>query len=308
LLKAAVVSCLQQKHRPLEIVIGDDSGDNRSADVLTSIVFPDGVRLRHKVHELPLRQGRNVNWLFANAAGARCCLLHDDDLLCDGGLDILIAAFTIYPNAVCVYGKQKLMSNDGFVLEVDTEEFNTRYGRTADKTGPQASPLSAGLTQQLPNNGYLVDSNLARRIGYSLEEEVGQGAVDLAFGIRLGSESAPNAFVYVDHFVSFYRLTAESILRSRHTNKGYHLIFQNVEALAVGAGDAPARDLCLRRLGAEAVLDAAIAGQRRLATRILLSRHYRLSFFDPRTLFRLIYLTFPKLGGWLNARITSRRS
>ena len=69
LLRAGVESCLRQAYRPLQILIGDDSGDRRGVDALETLQLPTGVICRHVVHDPPLRQAGNVNWLFANADG-----------------------------------------------------------------------------------------------------------------------------------------------------------------------------------------------------------------------------------------------
>jgi glycosyltransferase involved in cell wall biosynthesis len=306
LLKEALESCFRQNYRPLEILIGDDSGDDRSVEMIRGLNLPEGIVVTHVIHDPSLRQARNVDWLIANSKGGRLLLLHDDDLLCDNGIDKLVEAWDAAGGIVCVYGKQYVLSPAGEVLYAKTEAFNRHYGRINTNRGLQKSPLSAGLTQQLPNNCFLVDATLARAIGYRPEEVVGN-SVDEDFGIRLGQAAGDNSFFYIDEFVSCYRLTEQSILRSRGLNYGEHLLFSEVAKLEVPERDLPARDLSLKRMSAKAVLNAAMARQRFEALSIFFSRHYELRYTDIRSLFRLIYIASPSLGARLNGLLSSTR-
>ena len=306
LLREAVGSCFKQDYRPLEILIGDDSGDDRSVGPIQDLNRPEGITVRHVRHKPPLRQARNVNWLFANSRGGRLILLHDDDLLCDNGLDKLIEAWEAESGIVCAYGKQYVLSPTGDVLLAKTEDFNRLYRRVKANCGVQESPLSVGLSQQLPNNCFLIDARLAQAVGYRTEEEVGN-SVDEDFGIRLGLAARDKSFLYIDEFVSCYRLTEYSTLRTRCFNYGEHLLFSEVAKLNVPERDLAARDSCLKRMSAKAVLNAAMTGDRLKALSILFSRYYSLRYTDIRSLFRLLYIASPKLGARLNGMLSPTR-
>jgi glycosyltransferase involved in cell wall biosynthesis len=306
LLREAVESCFRQNYRPLDILIGDDSGDDRSVETIQGLNKPDGVTIRHCLHKPPLRQARNVDWLIANSFGDRLILLHDDDLLCDNGLDKLVEAWDAESGIVCAYGKQYVLSPTGEVLLAKTEDFNRQYGRVRANCGVQESALSAGLSQQLPNNCFLVDAKLAQAVGYRPEEEVGN-SVDADFGIRLGQAAGDKSFLFIDKFVSCYRLTEHSIIRTRCFNYGEHLLFSEVAKLKVPERDLAARDLSLKRLSTKAVLNAAMAGDRMKALSIFFSRHYDLRYTDIRSAFRLLYIASPKLGARLNGLLSPRR-
>jgi hypothetical protein len=192
------------------------------------------------------------------------------------------------------------------MLPADTEESNRRFGRVKANAGVQESALSVGLSQQLPNNCFLVDAKLAQNVGYRPEEEVGN-SVDVDFGIRLGQVAGDRSFFFTDEFVSCYRLTEYSILRTRCFNYGEHLLFSEVAKLKVPQRDLPARDLSLKRMSAKAVLNAAMAGDRVKALSILFSRHYNLRYTDIRSLFRLLYIASPRLGARLNGLLSPTR-
>jgi glycosyltransferase involved in cell wall biosynthesis len=306
LLGQALGSCFKQDYRPLEILIGDDSGDDRSVELINGLGKPEGVTVRHFLHKPPLRQARNVDWLIANAQGDRLMLLHDDDLLCDNGLDKLVEAWEAERGIVCVYGKQHVLSPTGNVLPVETEDFNRRCSRVKANRGVQESPLSVGLSQQLPNNCFLIDTKLAQTVGYRTEEEVGN-SVDEDFGIRLGLAAQDKSMLYIDEFVSCYRLTEYSILRTRCFNYGEHLLFSEVAKLNVPERDLAARDSCLKRMSAKAVLNAAMAGERSRALSIFFSRYYSLRYTDIRSFFRLLYIASPRLGARLNGMLSPTR-
>jgi glycosyltransferase involved in cell wall biosynthesis len=306
LLREAVESCFRQNYRPLDILIGDDSGDDRSVETIQGLNKPEGVTVRHFLHRPSLRQARNVDWLIANSLGDRLILLHDDDLLCDNGLDELVGAWDSESGIVCAYGKQYVLSPTGEVLLTKTEDFNRQYGRVRANCGVQESALSAGLSQQLPNNCFLVEAKLAQAVGYRPEEEVGN-SVDADFGIRLGQAAGDKSFLLIDKFVSCYRLTEHSIIRTRCFNYGEHLLFSEVAKLKVPERDLAARDLSLKRLSAKAVLNAAMAGDRMRALSILFSRHYDLRYMDIRSVFRFLYIASPKLGARLNGLLSSTR-
>lgn len=306
LLLEAIQTCFQQDYRPLEILIGDDSMDQNSFELTRGLALPSGVTLRHVVHPSSLKQARNVSWLFSNAAGARLTLLHDDDGFLPNGLDKLVAAWDASPNVVCTYGKFEIVSAEGDLMPDDTSRHNALYGRVSSAAGLQESALTAALTQQFPHNGYLVSTELARSVLYRTEQEVGNSG-DVDFGIRLAIAADEGKFYFIDEFISFYRQTANSILRTRRGNYGHHLLYEKMAQLAVPQQDRAAHDLLLRRMSALAVLSAAMAGERKQAIGILCSKHYSLRYTDVRTAFRLAYIASPHLGDMLNNLLPASR-
>jgi hypothetical protein len=73
-----------------------------------------------------------------------------------------------------------------------------RAGRAAENS------IEACLLQQLPNDCFLVDAELAREVGYRSPLET-VSCVDVDFGIRLGLVLAPGEMAFVDAFVGSYR-------------------------------------------------------------------------------------------------------
>lgn len=294
----ALQSCFAQAHRPLEIVIGDDSTTAAVGAMVAALHIPAGVTLRYERHARTRGQAGNVNWLFATARGERLLLLHDDDLLLPGGLDRLVATWAAHPAAACVFGKQLVVLESGEVDVAQTVHVNTHYARTGRATGVLRPTVGVGLLQQIPNNCYLLDAALARRIGYRDEDEVGY-APDADFGIRLALTMGACDFVLLDDYVSAYRITQGSMMRTTKRNQDHHLIYRYVEALALPAEAEPARDSFLGRHGASAVLDAANAGDLALARRILASPHYDRSPGTVHAMLARLSIAAPRAGAML---------
>jgi glycosyltransferase involved in cell wall biosynthesis len=302
LLKLAIESCFAQRYRPIEILIGDSSDNEDTQSSLMNIDAPEGISIRHCLHSTPLKQSANVNWLFHNAWGNRLILLHDDDLLCKDAVDLLDQGWRERENTACVFGKQLIVSFEGHVLEAETEQQEQRYGRISSNAGCQSSNLDCGLRQQIPNNGFLVDSQLARQVRYRSEADVGLTAVDVDFGIRLGAETN-RPFHFVNEYVSKYRLTPNSVLRARTTNRGQHLFFKSVEAMTVPSASERARRDCLRRFGAAAALDAAKAGDRWFTLKVICSPFYERPLVSGWTAIRLLYVLAPSLASTVERRL-----
>lgn len=295
LVQIAIKSCFAQDYRPLEILVGDDSNSDATSLILQSLPCPAGIFLNYTRNVPSLGQSANVNALFARASGARLALLHDDDLFCPDGLAALIKGWRSVPDSVCVFGRQVAVTQCGSVDVANTLYLDHLYERDVLKSGPQRSSIAAGLLQHLPNNCFLVKSELARKTLYSSEREVGQ-AVDADFGIRLGLNAVNASFVFVPHFVSAYRLTARSIARSADRNQDHHLIFEKVEEISVPVEDEPAKLTFLTRIGPSSVLDAANAGERQLACDIMRSPYFGKSALSPHSLVAAVSIAWPSLG------------
>ncbi|MGW9950541.1 glycosyltransferase involved in cell wall biosynthesis [Rhizobium leguminosarum] len=295
MLDAALISCFRQPLLPAEILIGDDSQDRKSAAIVNGFAQQTNVDIKYWKHSERIGQAANLNWLIDNANSQYLIFLHDDDRLCAGALKILYEAWLRYPGAQCFYGKQYLTDYIGNILPDRTEGWNHRYFRTREFAGIQRSNLSAALSQQIPNNGFLIENELARKTRYRSETEIGH-AIDADFGIRLALAAGPHTFVYVDSFVSEYRLNPDSISQSTTLNRREDVLYEYIEKLKIPADDEQARIGFLERIAAAAALDAARAGRRRSAIRIIFSTYYKETLLSRWTLYRLLCVVSPAIG------------
>jgi glycosyltransferase involved in cell wall biosynthesis len=270
LLEQAIDSCHAQTYGEFEIVIGDDSNDERAQHVVERCRARSArpIPIRYERNDPRLGQAANVNRLFARALGARLVLLHDDDLLEPDALRRLDACWRTYPELTAAFGKQRVIADDGTPQAHATERLNRDYLRVPERAGRLPVPALAGIDQMFPNNGYLVDTLAARRIAYRVAAEVGE-ACDFDFGLRLSVDAV--AICFVDEFVSVSRETAQSI--SSHALPAMHA-FAQLRASRVPAAAQAARDDALRRVAPRAASAYARAGEPAAAWRVLLSRHY----------------------------------
>jgi len=276
LLHAALESCLLQDYEPLELIVGDDSPDDRSASVVAAFVKRRDWRVSYR-HNVPaLGQNANVTELFGRARGGRLVLLHDDDVLLPGAVSTLAGPWHETPGLALSFGKQEIIAN-GAVDSAATERLNAAFFR-ADVHGLLESSMRAALLQQMPNDGYMIRADIAREVGYRPEAAVGV-LCDLDFTLRLGALLGDRRMFLVDRHVSQYRLTAGSISSAPESRRvanplSAKALFRTLESLAIPLALQREKGLLLDRFIESMVKGFAISGERWTALRLFLSRTY----------------------------------
>lgn len=269
LLKEALESCFAQQYEPIEIIIGDDSKDDATEELVRELQTRCGYRLRYVRNNPSLGQAGNVNRLFEMVEGDRLVLLHDDDLLLPNALSDLDKCWKVEPGIIAAFGKQYLISMTGEVLYQQSDQLNRTYYRTAEREGLQHSAMVSALLQQFPNNGYMLLSSAARHTRYRDESEIGTNRwCDFDFGIRLASTF--DDFYFLAKYTSQYRLTDISV--SCQGNPVY--MYPMIEAMDVGEYARWAKEKALNRLAPLVVHNYAVSGHKLEALRILTSKNY----------------------------------
>jgi glycosyltransferase involved in cell wall biosynthesis len=297
LLAEAVESGLAQAYRPLELLIGDDSTDERTEEAVGSIQAPAGVTLQYYRNSPPLGQSGNVNKLFHTATGDRLMLLHDDDLLFPQALDWLVATWDAHDDVAAVYGKRYVTTIDGLVIEGKTQRECEMFYLTKAYEGPQDSATVAGLRQQIANDGYLVRTSLARAVGYRPAEVVGR-MVDWDFGVRLGLAAEPSKFVYLDRFTIKYRMSEESVARSGLEPANYHLMYENFLTMDLPARHRQAGRDVYARLRDYALRECIYRRDRQNGFRVYFAPDRTARRWSPRGLYYLAAIAFPQVKLW----------
>jgi glycosyltransferase involved in cell wall biosynthesis len=292
LLLHAIHSCLLQDYRPLEIDISDDSLSSDTENLVQPFVLPPGVTLRYWRNSPPLGQHGNVNKLFATARGSKLVLLHDDDTLLPGAVSELYSAFSLSDSVIAAYGMQYVITENGEISPSDTWSHNNHSNRTPGFTGLQRDIVKCALWRQFPNNGYLVQTPLARAIGYRSNQEIGD-ACDTDFAIRLALANRSSHFAFVNRYASQYRLLPSSA-RTAHNNcwKAYDE-FQKLAELT--PEQRQARDLLLRKIAEQSVVDNAFHGRRKRALGIFFSSFYPGRKATAKAAYHLGLIAFPGL-------------
>jgi hypothetical protein len=269
LLAEAVDSCLRQTYSEFEIVIGDDSPDTESEELIAGYEARYPGRFRYKHHNPSLGQNGNVNDLFSRARGSRLLLLHDDDLLLPGALEILAKLWQEHPTLDAAFGKQILIENDGRpVAQERTDNLNQGYHRIPANAGRQMTPVIAGLSRMFPNDGYLVSTELARKIGYRSQKEVGQSC-DADFGIRLCA--AARDVWFLDEFTMKYRITDVSVGSSSYLAP---YMYNVLATLKVPPAAEPTLQRARQDVAPGAVSGFSRMGETRRAWRVFTSADY----------------------------------
>lgn len=287
LIVRCIDSCLGQTHADLEILIGDDSRDDRT-ERLIATRYRHEPRVVYQRNTPPLGQARNVESLFARASGDKILLIHDDDYLITNGVERLLAQWERHPGLEVAFGNQYEVDQHGRVDLTASRKLNAAFHRTPRAAGLQPQPGRVGLVQMFPNNGWMANAALVKRIGY--DGHYGT-CCDFVFGTRLCL--AAQHVCYVDEYVSCYRKTDVSVSQStRHTtNAASMAAWQFVKGLALPAALEPARKVAMRRLVPIVVSLYARNGQARAGLNLALHHLHAYRYgLSPRLYYHLLMI------------------
>jgi len=294
LFREALQSVIEQTLQPMEIIIGDDSPDNLTENLVSDIKKDCKIPIVYAHHFPSLGQAANVNFLYETAKGDKIVLLHDDDLLLPRALEELSSCWDIYPDLVAAYGKQYIISEDGVVDLSHSENLNKMFFRTSDRAGLQKSSLEASILHQFPSNGYMVLASAAKSVMYRSYEEIGNGG-DFDFSFRL-SIKYPN-FFFLDKYTSKYRLSSDAI--SLRTDSAAQS-FQNILNTDVPDEIAWAKEYELKRSAPIAIVQLINSGKRKQAVDIYFSEYHPLpKRFSLGGIRRFLKLLLPRSIGKL---------
>ncbi|WP_414549666.1 glycosyltransferase family 2 protein [Anabaena sp. CCY 0017] len=270
-LKEALYSVFEQTLQPFEIVIGDDSHDDLTENLVLDIKRESKIPISYTRHFPSLGQAGNVNFLYEIAKGDKIVLLHDDDLLLPNSLKDLNNCWDLHPNLVAAYGKQYFISEEGTIDLNLSSKLNQFYFRTSDRSGLQKSSVEAALLHQFPNDCYMILASAAKAIKYRSYEEIGN-AGDFDFGLRLGFEYSN--FFFLDKYTAKYRFSNVAVSKNTDsTPQSFSIILKT---------DFPkelswAKEYELKREASTAIIQLINVGKKRQALDIYFSQYYPLS-------------------------------
>jgi glycosyltransferase involved in cell wall biosynthesis len=236
-------SCIAQTHTNIEILIGDDSKDDRTQQLIATRYFSDP-RIRYVKNTPSLGQARNVASLFARATGSKILLIHDDDYLTVDGVERLVSLWDQQPDLEVAFARQYEVDRAGHVDREVSDRLNAHFYRTRSAEGLQEPPGRTGLIQMFPNNGWMANADLVRRVNY--KEQYG-ACCDYVFGAELCL--AAQRVYYLNEYVSFYRKTEVSVsTATKHSVSAPSVsAYRFVRSLRLDRKLEPARRLALRR-------------------------------------------------------------
>jgi glycosyltransferase involved in cell wall biosynthesis len=286
-LREAIESVLAQTLLPDEIIIGDDSEDFETEEMIAKLMRTTCVPIRY-YHNLPsLKQTNNVDFLFKKSCCDLLLLLHDDDLLFPSCLEVLKEPLEAFPKVLATYGNQVLIDERSDYIK-GSESVNASYFRTANKVG-LVDGYSAGIVSMFPNNGFLIRRKEALLVGYSDDGKAGD-AVDFYFGYRVGKLKRP--FFYINEFTAKYRLTSNSVSKGNDNDAAYQVIKILFEDLVAQDFTTEVKRSIQNRLPI-AISQAIRKKDRRNAFIWLFSKYYRSKILTLRGIKRLLMLIYP---------------
>ena len=287
-LQEALYSVFEQTLQPIEIVIGDDSDDNLTENLVLDIKKECKIPISYTRHSPSLGQAGNINFIYEIAKGEKIVLLHDDDLLLPNSLDDLNSCWDIHPNLVAAYGKQYFISNEGAIDMNHSYNINKFYFRTSNKSGLQKSSIEAALLHQFPNDCFMILASAAKAIKWRSYEEVGNGG-EFDFSLRLAFEYSN--FFFLDKYTAKYRLSQVSIssnINDDSTAQSFNIILNTdfPEELSW------AKEYELKREASTAIIQLINVGKKKQSLDIYFSQYYplfkRLSLGGIRRLMKVL--------------------
>ncbi|PZO39234.1 MAG: hypothetical protein DCF19_14810 [Pseudanabaena frigida] len=273
LFREALYSVIEQTLQPVEIIIGDDSPDDITENLVLDIKKECKIPIFYFRHSPSLGQSENVNFLYETAKGDKIVLLHDDDLLLPNALEDLNSCWDLHPDLVASYGKQYIVSEDGAIDMEHSSDLNQMFFRTSDRAGLQNSSVESAILHQFPNDCFMILASAAKAIKWRSYEEVGD-AGDFDFGLRLSLEY-PN-FFFLDKYTAKYRLSSVSISKSdnrRAASESFNIILNTTLPESVSW----AKEHELMREAPIAIIELISLGKRKQALDIYFSKYHPLS-------------------------------
>ncbi|HTR15957.1 MAG TPA: glycosyltransferase family 2 protein [Acetobacteraceae bacterium] len=289
-------SCLIQDYRPLEIDISDNSPTDETRDLVATISPPEGVTIRYWRNIPPTGPNENFRKLFTEARAPRLVLMNDDDVLLPGAVRAMSDAFSLAQDVVITYGLEQIINEMGELLPDATAQINRFYLRTPDRAGLRRDLLVCAFWRQVPHVGFMVLTEVARRIGIRDRSEVGL-AVDIDFTIRLAQAYRGNALVFLDRPTVQSRGSAVTLNQT-----SLDVIWKLYDVVAPIDGLSPeealAHDHLLRTIAPLALREHALSNARGAALRILLSRTFPRNRGWARTAYYVGLIAAPGVASW----------
>jgi glycosyltransferase involved in cell wall biosynthesis len=290
-IKEALYSVFAQTLQPIEIVIGDDSHDDLTENLVLDIKKECKIPISYTRHSPSLGQAGNINYIYEIAEGDKIVLLHDDDLLLPNALEDLNSCWELHPNLVAAYGKQYLISEEGAIDINRSSKLNQFYFRTSDRSGLQKSSIEATLFHQFPNDCFMILASAAKAIKWRSYQEVGNGG-EFDFSLRFGFEYSN--FFFLDKYTAKYRITNNSMssnINDDSTAQSFQIILNTnfPEELSWAKEDE------LNREASTAIIQLINVGKKQQALDIYFSQYYPLfRRFSLGGIRRLIKLFLPR--------------
>jgi glycosyltransferase involved in cell wall biosynthesis len=287
-LKETLESIWIQSVQPNEILIGDDSKDDRTEKMVTELKQKSNISIKYFHHIPSLGEGKNCDFLYQHATCDLVLHLHDDDPVYPRCIEYLKKPFDENPEIIASFGLQRMINEDGSLCH-NAEGVNTAYFRTPDRAGI-VDGMIAGAVSMFPNNGFLVNRDATLRIGYSGQGRAGK-STDFYFGFRLGQLNKP--FYFVNQYTAMCRIVGNSLSRTSGADNAYQTVKILFEDCTPEQLDIPEIRQSLKFRMPPAIAIAAKKKDRKRALKWFLSPYHREKIFTLGGMKRFLLIINP---------------
>lgn len=200
-LKEAVASALAQDYPHVEVLIGDDGGDEELGAWCRALAAREP-RVRYQRNPRRLGLAGNWNALADAARGQLINIIGDDDRLLPGFVGTLAAA--LGPDAAVAFSNHYVIDGEGARLASESLRLTRRYGRDSLPAGPVSNAAEVVWRNSVPMSAALLRTGDVRRLRF--KEDLNTPEIELF--VRLAEEGA--RFVFVPEYLAEYRSHPQS--------------------------------------------------------------------------------------------------
>lgn len=111
--KQALISALQQTYQNLEIIVSDDSTDDRTEQLVKEEVHDPRV---HYFHHAGFKMPMNITWLLSHFHGQYFNMLMDDDLIEPTKIETMLRFYQQYPSVTLVTSYRQRINENRAIL------------------------------------------------------------------------------------------------------------------------------------------------------------------------------------------------
>ncbi len=272
-LKEALESCMQQTLEPVEIIIGDNSDNNKTKEMIEHIIESNNVLYDIIYIKNPPNFGpfRNIDNLIKQAKGEYIALLHDDDLFESNALKSLSSGFAVSEDIIAVFGKYRIINEEGHINKEKTERLQKDCYRIDRYAGVYMGSIESAILQ-FPGNGFLIKSEAMKKIGY-IEPGLAGDAFDYYFGLLL-AQRIKGDFCFVNEFVARYRISDDALSRSKTLNNSFMAYKISLE-ISDEILNKPEIKQRMQELSKHAIREAAFLGHKLIGFKWFFGKHHR---------------------------------
>lgn len=265
-LKEAVESALAQTYSNIEVLIGQDPGQNgldESIQAWSQSLASRNAKVRYQWNSHNLGLAGNWNALVDTVQGEYLVIVGDDDRLLPSFVETLLSA--VCADGKVAFANHYIINTQGKRLETTSYEYTKRYRRDRLPPGKVSHPEIWAWQNSIPMSASLIRTEDVRRLRF--KEDLNTPEIELF--IRLAQEGG--RFVFVPEYLSEYRVHQQAATATGLRNER---LMTYLLPIPVSPEVAPYKQELLSRLTINAVSRCLLQGEWQQARQFLRSEYY----------------------------------